>query len=242
MDRSQIGLAVDNSPNHTSDIKQQNGWLLWLRWVVVSSVGGAAGWFVSAVIGAGTFGLGLLAAGAITGGILSFAQGKIIASYVQRWNREAFLGAWFVSGWGGGGSGFIIVLITCFLFTFGPLSSIANLRLEGVLLWLLSYSIGSLVYAIIQLIVLSLYMKNIIWWLPMTIVGWTLGGGVGLIVTANIIYADSYPTGALSDQHFLAFFVNGALATLVAACVTGIGVAFRWHKHPIIREADSEDV
>jgi hypothetical protein len=199
---------------HRSRPESGGGGRLWRRWVVITTAGEVLGFSVPALAGAlttvahiaGPSQAGILvAAGAVEGALLGWAQATVLRHVVTgldtgSWIRATALGAMLAYAMG---------MLPGLLFPQPVLVMIAVVAVAGTVLLC---SIGTA-----QWLVLRRHRPHAAWWIPVTAGAWLVGLGVFLAIATPLWHP---------GQSVVLIAATGVLAGLVMAAT--VAAATGW--------------
>jgi hypothetical protein len=189
---------------------------LWRRWLVVTTAGEVAGFTAPAVAGAVTAATGisdlpqaamLVAAGAVEGAVLGWAQARVLRAVVPGLN-----GRWWIGATAGAA---MLAYAAGMLPTLLPPLPLPAMIAVGVLA-------GAVLLAAIgtaQWLVLRQYQPGTIYWIPVTAGAWVLGLA-GFLAVATPLWQPGQSIVVIAAIGVLAAVVMAA----VVAAVTGWAV------------------
>lgn len=191
---------------------------LWFFWTLGITLAGIVGWAVGAVLQLLTFGVGIPVLGFTAGACLGIAQILALGWYFPKLN--SLWPHWIAWTTIGMTIGWIVVII----------SSLLLVALDRAFLLhpahpLITFSIGGAIVGFIQWRVLRQSVKKASWWIPMNIIGWSIGAFVGLRAGHAVHEAmiPGYEGGNIFGfVDAIHTFVTGAVTTSVFSLITGI--------------------
>lgn len=190
-------------------------WVLWKRWFLANTIGGAIGWLLACAGTGLTFGIltGLLS-GFVVSSSVGIAQVGVLTSYGPPLLRPQYSGIWIAGTIIGGYFGFSTIGAILFWAY-----SDFGIQLEEIVLNPVSIFSTLLLLSTVQWSLLRSNTRRAAWWIPGSLVGWTFGLSVGIPIAQVMLGRSS----AAFDLwlHALTMALTGTIVTLIYAATTG---------------------